>query len=95
MRIAETDDRLGLRVVREAQINPSPDPYAIACLLWRDEAIAALAEFGADRGVRTKRRTLIWQRLADHVPLEHLRRAVRAALRIRPQRVAELAQTSR
>ena len=91
IRIVETEDRLGLRVIRDAVRNPSPDPYAIACLLWRDEAIRALAEFGIDRGVRTKRRTLIWQRLADHVPLDDLRRAVRAALKVRPQRIADFA----
>lgn len=95
IRIVETDDRLGLRVVREARLNPSPDPYSIACLLWRDEAIGALAEFGIDRGVRTKRRSLIWRRLADQLPLDDLRRAARAALKVRPQRIAELAQTSR
>ena len=90
IRIVETHDRLGLRVLREADLNPSPDPYSIACLLWRDEAIHALAEFGLDRGVRTKRRTLIWQRLADQLPLDDLRRAVRAALKVRPQRIAAL-----
>lgn len=90
IRIVETQDRLGLRVVREAALNPSPDPYAIACLLWRDEAIHALAEFRLDRGVRTKRRRVIWQRLADQLPLDDLRRAVRAALKVRPQRIARL-----
>jgi hypothetical protein len=92
IRIVETRDRLGLRVAREAALNPSPDPYSIACLLWRDEAISALAEFGLDRGVRTKRRTLVWQRLADQLPLDDLRRAVRAALKVRPHRIAELAK---
>ena len=95
IRIVETKDRLGLRVVREAGLNPSPDPYSIACLLWRDEAINALAEFGLDRGVRTKRRKLVWQRLADQLPLDDLRRAVRAALKVRPERIAELTKTSR
>lgn len=90
MRIVETRDRLGLRVVREAGVNPSPDPFSIACLLWRDEAITALEEFGLDRGVRTKRRRLIWQRLADQLPLDDLRRAVRAALKVRTTRIEEL-----
>ena len=90
IRIVETGDRLGLRVVREALVNPSPDPYSIACLLWRDEAIKALEEFGLDRGVRTKGRKLIWQRLADQLPLDDLRRAVRGALKVRPQRIAQL-----
>jgi hypothetical protein len=90
IRVIETPDRLALRVMREAVRNPSPDPFAIACLLWRDEAIATLAKFGLDRGVRTKRRRLIWERLADRLPLDDLRSAVRAALKVRPQRVAEL-----
>ena len=92
IRIVETPHQLGLRVIRDAMLNPRPDPYAIACLLWRDEAIDALAEFQLDRGVRTKRRALVWQRLADELPLDDLRRAVRAALKHRPQRIADLAK---
>ena len=95
IRIVETPHQLGLRVIREAMPNPKPDPYSIACLLWRDEAIDALARFRLDRGVRTKGRRLIWQRLADQLPLDDLRRAVRAALKVRPQRIAELASHSR
>ena len=95
MRLVETPHQLGLRVIRDAMPNPKPDPYAIACLLWRDEAIDALAEFRLDRGVRTKDRRVIWQRLADTLPLDDLRRAVRAALKVRPQRIAELANNSR
>ena len=90
IRIVQTTDRLGLRVIRPAQPNPKPDPYSIACLLWRDETLKALAEFNLDRGVRTKRRSLIWERLAESLPLNDLRRAVRAALRVRPERIAEL-----
>lgn len=91
MRIVQTPNQLGLRVIREAQLNPKPDAYSIARLLWRDEAIGALAELGLARGVRTKRRQAAWRRLADDVPLDHLRHVVRAALMIRPQRIAELA----
>lgn len=95
IRIVETPHQLGLRVIREAMPNPKPDAYSIACLLWRDEAIDALAEFRLDRGVRTKGRRLIWQRLADQLPLDDLRRAVRAALKVRPQRIADLARNPR
>jgi len=91
IRIVETPHQLGLRIVREAAINPRVDGYSLARLLWRDEALDTLAAFGLDRGVRTKRRTLIWRRLADQVSLDDLRRAVRDALKVRPERVAELA----
>ncbi len=36
--------------------NPGVDPLATAQLLWRDEALAELADRGLDRGVRSKRR---------------------------------------
>jgi hypothetical protein len=90
IRIVETKAQLGLRVIRHAQRNPSPDPYAIACLLWRDEAIRALDECRLARGVRTKPRAVAWRRLADRAPFDHLRAAVRAALKLRANRIEEL-----
>ena len=90
IRIVQTRDQLGLRVIRTAQPNPAPDPYSIACLLWRDEAIQALAELELARGVRTKPRDVAWRRLAESAPLDHLRAAVRAALKVRANRVEEL-----
>ena len=65
IRIVQTPDQLGLRVIRPAQPNPKPHPYSIARLLWRDEAIQALDELGLARGVRSKRRTEAWRRLAE------------------------------
>ena len=90
IRIVETRDRLGLRVIRPAQPNPKPHAYSIARLLWRDEAIRALDELGLARGVRSKRRAEAWRRLAESAPLDHLRAAVRAALKVRANRVADL-----
>lgn len=95
IRIVQTKDQLGLRVIRTAQRNPSPDPYAIACLLWRDEAIDALAALDLARGVRTKPRAAAWRRLADEAPFDHLCASVRAALKVRANRVAELPRNSR
>lgn len=93
IRIVETEHQLGLRVVRPSGLNPKPDPYAIACLLWRDEAIRALEEVGLDRGIRTKRRQLVWERLVECLAIDELRRAVREALQVRPGRIAQLAKT--
>jgi hypothetical protein len=90
IRIVQTPNQLGLRVVRAAQLNPSPDPYSIARLLWRDEAIEALADVGLAHGVRTKRRAIAWRRLAESAPLDHLRAAVRAALKVRGDRIESL-----
>lgn len=88
--IVQTATQLGLRVVRDAQPNPKVDGYSLARLLWRDEAIHILDEHGLARGFRTKPRRVLWRRLANEVPLDNLRRAVRTALKVRPARVAAL-----
>jgi hypothetical protein len=85
--IFELDDRLALRLVRASAINPKPDPKSIARLLWRDEALEVLRNVGRARGVMTKSRKVIWQRLIDSVSLDDLRAAVRAALKRRPEMI--------
>jgi hypothetical protein len=84
MRIVETKDQLGIRVLRDADRNPSPDPLAIAQLLWHAEALGVLERHGCARGVRSKRRAFAWQRLVETLTLDELRAEVRAALRERP-----------
>ncbi len=39
IRVVETADQLGIRVLRDAKPNPSPDALAIAQLLWHAEAL--------------------------------------------------------
>jgi hypothetical protein len=85
--IFELEDRLALRIVKNAGLNPSPHPLSIAKLLWRDEALECLRDAGHARGVMTKSRTVIWKRLIDRVALDDLRAAVRAALKRRPEMI--------
>jgi hypothetical protein len=88
--VFDSDDKLALRMVRASQRNPKPDPLSIARLLWRDEAIELLKGVGAARGVSSKSRGVIWERIAETVELDELRAAVRLALKKRPERVAAL-----
>lgn len=69
---------------REAVRNPAPDPYLVAQLLWKDEAINVLAAFGLDKGWRSKRIKLVHQRLAAELPFDELQEHVRGALKARP-----------
>jgi hypothetical protein len=85
--VFDAGDRLGLRVVRHAQLNPKPDPLSIAKLLWRDEALEVLRGAGCARGVMTKSRKVIWKRLIESVSVDDLRAAVRAALKRRPEMI--------
>jgi hypothetical protein len=88
--IFEFDDRLALRVVKEADLNPSLDPLSLARLLWRDEALEVLMNVGRARGVMTKSRTHVWKKLIQSVEIDDLRAAVRAALKRRPEMIALL-----
>jgi len=85
--IFELENRLALRVIKNADLNPSPHSLSIAKLLWRDEALECLRNAGHARGVLTKSRKVIWKRLIECVALDDLRAAVRAALKRRPEMI--------
>jgi hypothetical protein len=72
-----------LTTVREPQRNPTPEPYLIAQLLWKEEALAILDRLGLARGWRSKRVKQIHERLASHLPIEILSAQVRETLRRR------------
>lgn len=74
---------LSLQASRPASENPAVDPYAIVQLLWRGEALAILERVGADHGVRTKPREVIWARLVESLTVAVLRCEVRNVLKAR------------
>lgn len=82
--VAEHGDQ-GLRIVRRraARANRGREPHAIAQLLWRSEALAALEGIGAAKGVRSKPKRVLWTRLAEGIPAHELRALVRENLRAR------------
>lgn len=75
------DGRVVLTEIRPASGNPAINAYALAQLLWRDEALEELDIRGMALGVRSKPRVEIWARLAERVPLAELRLAVRTRLK--------------
>jgi len=85
--IFELDDRLALRLVKNAELNSTLDRLSLAKLLWRDEALEVLRNVGRARGVMTKSRKHVWRRLIDAVSVDELRAAVRAALKRRPEMI--------
>ncbi|UXN30999.1 sce7726 family protein [Glutamicibacter sp. M10] len=60
----------GIRIVtrRAPKINRQTDPFSMAQLLWRDEALDELKLRGQARGLSAKPRYTIWQRLSEVVP---------------------------
>lgn len=75
----------GTRIVRKraARANPAVEPQAVAQLLWRSEALAALEARDAARGLRSKPRRTLWSALAETMPRRELGALVRDTLRAR------------
>lgn len=76
-------DGVKLRTAREPKTNPGLEPLSVAQLLWRDEALGVLEEYGQAKGFRSKSVAEIHRRLAGVVPLDDLSREVRAVLKRR------------
>ena len=92
--IVESNAVHSIRWIRAAALNDDHDPAALATLLWRSEALAALAFHKLDRGVRNKPRRQIWNRLASELSIDELAHTVRNCLKNRSDWRAVQPQTS-
>lgn len=79
----QREDRVQLEILKEACPNPKIDPFALAQLLWREEALEALTDRGLAAGLRSKPRVELWRRLASQLTIEELGDTVRACLKRR------------
>ena len=77
------DGDIFFRLVRQPQTNPSLDPYSVAQLLWRPEVVSLLSDLGVKKGITGKSRRVLWQTLADTLPIDGLRDRVRHTLKVR------------
>jgi len=77
------DGSVLIHELRTAKPNPNQNPFAVARMLWKTEALAVLRRFG-HRGV-TSRCTAdeVWNAVAAHVPIAELTNEVRQAIKAR------------
>lgn len=68
---------------REAGWNDRVVAFSLAQLLWREEVLDELTARGLDRGLRSRPRRDLWERLATVLPLDELKAVVRDRLRSR------------
>ncbi|WP_146008950.1 sce7726 family protein [Zhihengliuella halotolerans] len=77
------DGTTSLAVERPGTYNEQVDPGALVRLLWREETLEALTHLGLDRGVRSKPKRVLWDRLASSVAVADLRELVRQQVKSR------------
>ncbi|WP_407923096.1 sce7726 family protein [Bifidobacterium xylocopae] len=75
---------LHIRRYRTARIDRSMFDARLAVeLLWRDEALDILTQYGYDRGVRSLTRPFIWDRMVERFTPSQIRQLVRHQLKSR------------
>ncbi len=74
---------LHISSIRGYSMNPSIDPLSLVQLLWRDEALDVLREYGLHKGLVRKPRKVLWECLAHSLPITELRKNVREKIKAR------------
>lgn len=75
--------KVSFRVIRKPVTNPHIDPFSLAQLLWRNEALLILKERGLADRMLSKPRCALWQKLIDNLSVEELRKVVTECLKAR------------
>lgn len=74
---------LRFKSVRHSKTNPTRDARVLAEFLWLDDAIRLLEQHGLDRGVRSKPRRIVWDRISETLHIDVIATAVREHLKSR------------
>ena len=72
----DIDGQVILQTIREPEKNKEQVGLSIARLLWREEALRILEERKKAEGLRYKRREFIYEKLADELDTETLKKQV-------------------
>ncbi len=76
----DANNEIFFQTIREAEDNQNQVGVSIARLLWKEEALQILEGRNKARGVRSRSREFIYQRLANVLDLDTLKEKVRDAL---------------
>lgn len=86
--------------VRPATLNPTPDDFSVAQLLWRNEAEEELVRLGYTGGILRQKRSVLYGELVNTLSASELRKVVRERLKSRtdwrcPVRLSQGGDSSR
>jgi len=79
----EVNGEVELVDIRLPNENPYIDPFLMVQFLWRDEALDILRDLDLAKGVTSKPRNVIWERLAYSLPPENIEALVLSRLKER------------
>jgi hypothetical protein len=82
-KVIDSNGTISFRSIREADENPEKNSVDIASLLWREEALHILGEIDQSRGIRSKPRKVLYERLATVLDQSTLCAKVRECLSLR------------
>jgi hypothetical protein len=72
-----------LHTERHNKLNPAVDKISLAMLLWKDEMLSILTDLGLERGLKSKPRKVLWEKLSSSLETDQLRDYVRDKLKSR------------
>jgi hypothetical protein len=76
----DKNNKVFFQTIRDSEYNQNQVGIAIARLLWKEEALRILEERNKARGVRSKPREFIYQKLANVLDIDILKEKVRHTL---------------
>ena len=82
-KIVDSDGAVSFFNIREPEENKNQNSAAVAALLWREEALKILENIGQAKGMQSKNRKAIYEKLADVLEKKSLNKIVREQLRAR------------
>jgi hypothetical protein len=81
--VPHDDGHTSLESLRPCGVSTDLDAYWMLTMIWRDEALRILESLGMDKGVRSKPRTMMWERLASRLSLQQVEDTVATTIRNR------------
>ena len=76
-------DGVQFKTIRRECVNPQIEARSLVELLWRDDAISFLEQRGTARGLRSKPRRMVWDKICERFEVDEISAAVRSQLRVR------------
>lgn len=75
----------GFRLItkKRGRKNKNINPYSLTQLLWKNEAIEILTKNGLEKGIKSKPKKIIWEKLASSLSLKELQSEVINAIKNR------------